>query len=192
MSNEDVRPLPPGFKDPRDRLALNEVPLIDVSELPRAPVTELTEAEYRKAVIAVDETLVAPQLDRIAKGIGVDVIDNDFYKDVMPVTDKSSSICVIRNRDQDDIRYVQDKGFAEWEGIQIVVSGFVVAAVRVRAYAQTNEGAFMYVRVFDKRKQEYVYQGDPKEKRALKEDIVYQLVMNYLEQEGIINSILIL
>ena len=46
----------------------------------------------------------------------------------------------------------------------------------------------MYVRLFDKRNDQYVYHGDPEGKRRLKEEAVPRLIMNYLEQEGIIQS----
>jgi len=179
--------VPDDFNDPREKLSLNEVPLLEASDLPREPVTSLTKEQYRNAVISVDETFVAPQIAIIAKAVGVNVIDDKFYDEVVPTTDKASSLFVIQSRRK--VFYKQDRGYAEWEGIEILVKNFVVAGVWVRAYAGTNEGRFMYVRLFDKRQGEdgdYIYQGDPEGHKCLKVEVVPQMIMNYLEQEKVI------
>jgi len=184
---EDVKKLPDGFKDPRDKLVLNEVPIIDVSDLPRAPITPLSKEQYRNAVITIDKEFVGPYIDTIAKAVGVDVIDDKFYDEVVPTTDKASSIFVIRSRRR--VFYQQEKGYAEWEGIEVLVKNYVVAGAQVRAYASNNEGAFMYVRLFDKRQGkegDYIYHGDPEGQRRLTVEAVPRLILNYLEQEGII------
>jgi hypothetical protein len=181
--------LPEGFVDPRDKMVLNVVPRIDVTDLPLPPVAPLDREKYRQAVIAVDKEFVGPVVHKIARAVGVDVIDDEFYNEVVPTTDKSSSLFVIRSRAK--VHHNTDKGFSEWEGIEIRVKGMIVAGVVARAYAATNEGAFMLARLYDNRVSNYVVLGDPEGKRAIKADSIPQMIMNYLEQEGIISRRLI-
>lgn len=185
---EDVKPVPDNFYDPKDKLVLSEVPTIDVSDLEHLPVSPLSKEEYRNAVIAVDQDFVALHIDLIAQACGVDVIDDLFYDKEIPTTDKASSLFVIRNRRT--VKYNTDKGIAEWEGIQILVKNFVVAGAQVRSYAHGHHGVFMYVRLYDKRIEDYVYQGDSEGKRPLKPESVPRLIINFLEQEGILNPLI--
>ena len=188
MADKQMK-LPKNFVDPRDRLVLNEVPLIDVSELPRAPITPLDEERHRKSVVAVDEVFLTPFLADLAAQLGVDVIDDDFYTEIMPTTDKASSISIVQCRH--NFQHYPDKGYSEWEGLQVIVCGFLAAGALVRAYVDPIEGAFMHVRLWDRRKENYLYHGDPEGKRRLRPEAVMQIVLNFLDQEGIITPLVI-
>lgn len=184
--------VPKDFKDPRDKLHLNEVPILKAEDLPRQAVTPLDEETVQKALRYGDEMIVKPIVEFIATALGVDVIDDDFYREVMPVTDKASTICVMQNRAKDSIYTFPDKGYIEWEGIKIVVKGFTVAAAQVRVYINKEDGAFMYVRLLNTSKKEYVYNGDSTGNKALRSEVIPRIILNYLEQEGIISPLIVI
>jgi len=156
----------------------------------KSPVPPLEKTPAQKDmddVVKNADALIMPIVERIATLLGVEPIDNIFYEGAVPITDKSSCIFTILNRNS----FFQTETHFMWEYFWVKCKGVNLVSLGVGAKKNDLVPVLYYVKLWENKGLNglpgFTMCGDPEEevakRRVLKKEVVVEIIEGYLKKE---------
>tara|TARA_R100000656_G_scaffold104176_1_gene76132 strand:+ start:157950 stop:158549 length:600 start_codon:yes stop_codon:yes gene_type:complete len=136
------------------------------------------------AVKDAEFRFVFPLGQFIAKAIGITLLDDEAYNRVLKAI-RSRSVFVVLNLYKCQVR----EGEASWFGLTVQCKKHPIVLVKFRLRLSTGQIGISQIRFWSSAAQRYEISGDPSGNSFIPREKANAMILNYLNQEGVIPGI---
>lgn len=144
--------------------------------------TEDTYPTYPKEVKEVEISYVLPMANMIAQTLNIDMIDEIMYEKTLNQL-RQRMLFIVMNMHNLKIQ----EGVAWWDGIVIMCKKHPIVVVRFITHLASKRTGIAHIKLWASQKEMYVLFGDKTKKTLITREKATELILNYLNKEGVVS-----
>jgi len=140
-----------------------------------------TYKNYPEEAKKAEMSFVLPMANFLSQTFDINLVDEVMYEKILKQL-RQRMLFVVMNMYK--LQVVD--GIAIWDGIVVMAKQHPVVIVRFKLQLSTGRIGIAYVKAWSKERQGYIMFGDRTQKTMLDRDRATEIILNYVEQEGIL------